>query len=274
MPNFRPEYIVVHTAAFAGKNCDRDLIDKWHRDRGWNGIGYHYVIINDKHERLRDGTVQEGRALGSAGAHVEGLNQRSIGICCAGHGDVDPFTAAQQQSLIELISRLIDEYPEVTVDSIIGHREVNTLVAEGFVAAQFKTSKSCPGRLIDMAKIREQVRDYRLTGRFTPAVPGAARARRAPNVPKTEDVKKALDVLDRAAPTFPNAGHEINVLMSHPEIFALRGRRSARPDEGGGGRPGERGGEGRGDDGGDGRPDEGSATGRPDEGGGGGRPNE
>lgn len=55
------QYLVVHTAAFQGRNCDRDVIDAWHRARNWSGIGYHYVIINDLHDRLEDGTVQEGR---------------------------------------------------------------------------------------------------------------------------------------------------------------------------------------------------------------------
>lgn len=30
-----PEYLVVHTAAYSGRNCDRDMIDRWHRQKGW-----------------------------------------------------------------------------------------------------------------------------------------------------------------------------------------------------------------------------------------------
>jgi hypothetical protein len=87
MSALRPKYIVIHTAAYNGRNCDRDMIDQWHRDRGWNGIGYHYTVINDKHDTLEDGTVQAGRDLTIAGAHARGINNRSIGICCIGHGD-------------------------------------------------------------------------------------------------------------------------------------------------------------------------------------------
>ena len=39
MSALRPKYIVVHTAAYDGRNCDRDMIDQWHRDRGWNYVG-------------------------------------------------------------------------------------------------------------------------------------------------------------------------------------------------------------------------------------------
>ena len=61
-----PEYIVIHTAAFSGKNCDAEKIDQWHRQRGWSGIGYHYVILNDRHDNKADGTfvpIESGRTV-------------------------------------------------------------------------------------------------------------------------------------------------------------------------------------------------------------------
>jgi len=54
-----PEYIVIHTVAFKGKNCDAKMIDEWHRAKGWNGIGYHFVILNDRHNSKSDGTVED-----------------------------------------------------------------------------------------------------------------------------------------------------------------------------------------------------------------------
>ena len=44
----QPTYIVIHTAAFSGKNCDSTKIDEWHKARGWRGNGYHFVILNDR----------------------------------------------------------------------------------------------------------------------------------------------------------------------------------------------------------------------------------
>ena len=52
-------------------------IDRWHREKGWLGCGYHKVI-------RRDGTVEDGRPMNKAGAHVRGINRQSIGICLAG----------------------------------------------------------------------------------------------------------------------------------------------------------------------------------------------
>jgi N-acetyl-anhydromuramyl-L-alanine amidase AmpD len=211
------EYLVVHTAAFPHRNCDRDVIDGWHKLRGWAGIGYHYVIANDLHDRLEDGAVQEGRRTSTPGAHVQGINARSLGICCAGHGDLQPHTAAQRKSLLGLLSDLMDEYPGVTADRIIGHREVNDLVQRGLVAAEFRTSKTCPGAKVDMDEIRGQVRALR-----------GAPARDRPDGPRPTDkaIRKALEVLGGVpASVFPNAHDELRAFLFHPEVLALREER-------------------------------------------------
>jgi hypothetical protein len=75
------ERIVVHTAATPeGRDIGAQEIDRWHRQRGWRMIGYHYVI------RL-DGTVEEGRDETIPGAHARGYNRTSIGICLIGGMD-------------------------------------------------------------------------------------------------------------------------------------------------------------------------------------------
>lgn len=151
-----PEYIVVHTAAFDGQDCDRDLIDKWHKARKWNGIGYHFVILNNKHSSKTDGTLEFGRATNVQGAHVKGLNNRSVGICCVGHGDKNNFTENQYKSLYKLIRDLMAEF-SVPVEKVIGHSEINKLVATGEIASQYRTSKTCPGTKIDMDFIRQHL---------------------------------------------------------------------------------------------------------------------
>ena len=137
------------------------MIDQWHRDRGWNGIGYHFVIVNDKHDSAKDGEIQKGRDIVMIGAHARGLNSRSIGICCIGHGDYDPFTEAQHESLVSKISDLIDEYDDIKVENVIGHRELNRLVAEGRLSNEYATSKTCPGRNVDMEVLRDRIRKHK-----------------------------------------------------------------------------------------------------------------
>ncbi|MBM3326057.1 MAG: N-acetylmuramoyl-L-alanine amidase [Calditrichaeota bacterium] len=106
---------------------DAKLIDDWHRARGWSGIGYHFVILNpypdDAALRLgrpqfdQDGVVQEGRALSKPGAHCEGRNVNSVGICLIGKR---LFTAAQFKSLVELTTGLIKQFAGTKA---LGHYE-------------------------------------------------------------------------------------------------------------------------------------------------------
>ena len=67
--------ISVHCSATAeGKDFTVEDIDRWHRQRGLNGIGYHFVIY-------RDGSIHAGRSKRQIGAHCKGHNTISIGIC-------------------------------------------------------------------------------------------------------------------------------------------------------------------------------------------------
>lgn len=149
------EYLILHTAASRARNVDRDTIDRWHRQRGWLGVGYHFVLLNDRHDLLPDGTVQRGRPLDEPGAHVRGMNLRSLGICLVGHGDREPMTPKQEESLLVLLRNLLRRYPKVTPERVIGHREINGLVEAGELADRFRTDKTCPGRMVDMERVRE-----------------------------------------------------------------------------------------------------------------------
>ena len=80
--------IIVHCSDSA--YGDANLIDHWHKQRGWRGIGYHKVILNGYLTRTApyraeyDGLVQAGRDLDIPGAHCKGENQDSVGICLIG----------------------------------------------------------------------------------------------------------------------------------------------------------------------------------------------
>ncbi|MEM9139605.1 MAG: N-acetylmuramoyl-L-alanine amidase, partial [Pseudomonadota bacterium] len=130
------KYLFVHTAAADIPNVDADKIKGWHLDRGWSDIGYHYVILDDRHASKADGTVEKGRTDSRPGAHVKGVNSVSLGICCAGHGDHRPFTAAQMASLVDLLARLARKH-EIDPANVLGHREVNALVDRGDVDERY-----------------------------------------------------------------------------------------------------------------------------------------
>lgn len=121
------KYLVVHCAdTYARmKNIDAREIDRWHRQRGFLRIGYHFVI-------KRSGLVQRDpdcRPLTQPGAHVEGYNDKSIGICMVGgRGDNDKpeanFTIEQYAALAETLQGLLKKFPKA---EIVGHRELNRM---------------------------------------------------------------------------------------------------------------------------------------------------
>lgn len=195
-----PEYIVIHTAAFRGRNCDAALIDQWHRNKGWNGIGYHYVILNDRHDQKADGTVEEGRPLSQAGAHARGINSRSIGICCTGHGDDSDFTASQYASLERLVTRLMQQY-SVPLEKVIGHREINRLIQMGLVSDNYRTSKSCPGNAVDMDELRQRLGDL-------PA-----------DAASDDELRQAIELVRDNRTRFGNAQDELADFLNHPEVI-------------------------------------------------------
>ena len=112
--------IIVHcTATPEGKDYTIDDIRRWHKQKGYSDIGYHYIIY-------RDGTIHEGRAVNISGAHCEGKNLHSIGIVYVGGLSRDGKTAkdtrteAQKVALLNLLLDLKHLYPQA---KICGHND-------------------------------------------------------------------------------------------------------------------------------------------------------
>jgi len=126
-PDGAVTYIVIH---YSATPVERDVsskdIDAMHRARGFRKIGYHWYI-------RKDGSVEKGRDLSQpgrfeVGAHSKGENSQSIGICYEGgvtkdkpNVGFDSRTKAQKKSMIELIEKMQDRYPDAVV---IGHRDM------------------------------------------------------------------------------------------------------------------------------------------------------
>jgi N-acetylmuramoyl-L-alanine amidase len=111
--------IIIHCSATReGEDISAATIDRWHRDRGWSGIGYHYIVS-------LNGNIEYGRPIDKQGAHVKNHNKGSIGICYIGGLDehLDPKdtrTIEQKESLLDLIKTLKRLHPGATVH---GHNE-------------------------------------------------------------------------------------------------------------------------------------------------------
>lgn len=111
--------IIVHCADTPEGRDDKAAdIRRWHKARGFNDIGYHYVVD-------LDGTIEPGRDVTIAGAHTTGHNEDSIGVCYIGGADTDmkpkdTRTEEQKTALRLLLKYLVQKYPGA---KIYGHRD-------------------------------------------------------------------------------------------------------------------------------------------------------
>lgn len=135
LPDARVDWIVVH---YSATPVERDYtiqdIDAMHRNRGFAKVGYHIFI-------RKDGTVEFGRDLSQpgrfeVGAHSQGENSASVGICYEGGvklADVntgfDSRTAAQKAAMIREIKALLARFGGDGLDPakgpiVIGHKDM------------------------------------------------------------------------------------------------------------------------------------------------------
>lgn len=139
--------IIIHCSATkAGQDLRAKDIDRMHRARGFNQIGYNYVID-------LDGKVEEGRPLGIDGAHCNtkgfsdsSYNKHSIGICYIGGLDskgnpADTRTPAQKATLRQLVAKICEEY---SIIEVLGHRDTSPdLDGSGEIEVK-EYIKACP----------------------------------------------------------------------------------------------------------------------------------
>ena len=102
----RTARLVVHHSA--SPDVSAAEIHRWHLNRGYSGIGYHYLV-------RADGTVELGRPVDTEGAHTEGHNADSLGICLAGDFTRSAPAPEQISALTELVLELNQHYGPLSI---------------------------------------------------------------------------------------------------------------------------------------------------------------
>ena len=116
-----PAMIIVHHSGGTDANPLLDtsnqtaqIIEQYHLSKGWEGLGYQYVIH-------KNGDVWKGRPEHYHGAHTVGHNNDSIGICLVGNFDATLPTKEQETALKGLITDIRGRYN--VGDNIYPHRK-------------------------------------------------------------------------------------------------------------------------------------------------------
>lgn len=147
----RWKYIVIHHSATPGGNAAK--FDREHKAKGWDELGYHFVIDNGNGGP--DGRVEVGPRWPKQkwGAHAKTpdnrYNELGIGICFVGNFQDGKPTAKQLQSAAKLVAYLMQTY-KIPASNVIGHDDTKSTL--------------CPGRNLSLAKVRALAGDV-LAGR-------------------------------------------------------------------------------------------------------------
>ncbi len=117
--------IIVHHIGNTNDDVSAATVHRWHKQNGWAGIGYHFLI-------RKDGTIERGRPMGTIGAHCYGENDHTIGVNLVGNFEEympEPAQIASAKRLIAAICRFYGFAP--SADTIFGHRDFNATACPG-----------------------------------------------------------------------------------------------------------------------------------------------
>jgi len=125
------------------------MIKKWHKEKGFPHIGYHFILPND-------GKIKNTLTINRSGYHaydeknnIDG-NKDSIGICLTGNFMIEFPSNAQIYSLISLLKKLLTRFPHLDIDDdILGHSD-------------FEPTK-CPGKNLynEFLRIKGELKRWR-----------------------------------------------------------------------------------------------------------------
>jgi hypothetical protein len=112
---------------------DANLIDDWHRQKGYKMIGYHFVIT-------KFGVIEKGRSMKYQGAHAYRKNTDSIGVCFIGDFNKYPIKQVQIAAAAKLVFQLQALSKSIYIDFHVDSKK-----------------KVCPGVLFDRGHFKKRI---------------------------------------------------------------------------------------------------------------------
>ena len=145
-PSKRWKNIIIHHSAT--DEGDSLLFDKAHLRKGWDGVGYHFVIDNGTKERM-DGQIEVSprwlKQVPGAHCKADDMNERSIGICLVGNFNEGLPSKKQMDALVDLVNKL-RLYYNIPIERIMGHGQVHGAKTD------------CPGKRFMWDDFRQRLR--------------------------------------------------------------------------------------------------------------------
>lgn len=123
-PNSQWKFIIIHHSATDEGNSLS--FNRHHIQRGFGGVGYHFVIDNGTSSKI-DGQIEVAPRWikQQNGAHCKAseMNCRAIGICLVGNFNVEQVSNEQMNALVFLVNTLRNYY-KIPIENIMGHGQV------------------------------------------------------------------------------------------------------------------------------------------------------
>jgi LysM repeat protein len=144
-PSRKWKYIIIHhSATDEGSSL---YFDKYHQGKGWDGIGYHFVIGNGTKEK-EDGQIEVTprwiKQENGCHCRANNMNEKSIGICLVGNFNKERVSEKQMASLVYLVNLLRRNY-RIPVRNILGHGQVRGAKTE------------CPGKKFPWGELKSRL---------------------------------------------------------------------------------------------------------------------
>lgn len=130
---------VIHCTSGPQNQSTQEILNYWKVVNKWKNVGYHFEID-------ADGLITELTSIANIANGVSGHNSNAIHISYKGGIDkngkaIDNRTTAQKASLVLLIKRLTELFPNIVW---VGHRDFSTDKNGNGIIETWEWIKSCP----------------------------------------------------------------------------------------------------------------------------------